>query len=103
MILSTVEEGSLMAETTVEQSGQLPTELSVEQQHALIKEEIQRFTKMAKDKGFLTIEEINDLLPAEIIEPSALDAFMQALEVGGVIITELAAKKDSDDEATGFL
>lgn len=92
-----------MAETTVEQSGQIPTELSVEQQHALIKEEIQRFTKMAKDKGYLTIEEINDLLPAEIIDPSALDAFMQALEVNGVIITELAAKKDSDEETTGFL
>ncbi len=92
-----------MAETTVEQSSAPTGELTSEQQHALIQEEIQKFTKLAKDKGFLTIEEINDLLPAEIIEPSALDAFMHALEVGGVIITELAAKKDSDEETTGFL
>ncbi len=92
-----------MAEPTVEQSSAPTGELTSEQQHALIQEEIQKFTKLAKDKGFLTIEEINDLLPAEIIEPSALDAFMHALEVGGVIITELAAKKDSDEETTGFL
>ncbi len=92
-----------MSETVVEQSSAPTGELTSEQQHALILEEIQKFTKLAKEKGFLTIEEINDLLPAEIIEPSALDAFMHALEVAGVIITELAAKKDSDEETTGFL
>lgn len=92
-----------MSETVLDQSAAPTGELTAEQQHASIQEEIQKFTKLAKDKGFLTIEEINDLLPAEIIEPSALDAFMHALEVGGVIITELAAKKDIDDEATGFL
>ena len=80
-----------------------PTELSAEQQQTLIREEIQRFIKMAKDKGFLTIEEINDLLPAEFTDATALDSLMQTLEVQGVIITELVQKKDGDDEAQGFM
>ena len=81
-----------------------PKELSLADQANLIKEEIQRFAKLAREKGFLTIEEINDLLPAEIIDASVLDSFMQALEVGGVIITELSAqKKEEDGEAGAFL
>lgn len=80
-----------------------PKELSVEQQQELIKEEIARFMKLAREKGFLTIEEINDLLPVEIINPGVLDSFMQALEVGGVIITELSEKKDEEGETSAFL
>ncbi len=38
-----------------------PRELSVGEQQELIKEEIARFMKLAREKGFLTIEEINDL------------------------------------------
>ncbi|RZA13334.1 MAG: hypothetical protein EOP10_29905, partial [Proteobacteria bacterium] len=60
-------------------------EVSRNEQLSLIKEEIQRFIKLAKDKGHLTIEEINEQLPAEIVDASALDSFMQALEVNGVI------------------
>src|SRR3712207_2395608 len=79
-------------------------ELSVADQAKLIKEEIARFTKLARDKGFLTIEEINDLLPAEILDAGVLDSFMQALEVAGVIITELSAQKKEDgDETSAFL
>ncbi|MES2964664.1 MAG: RNA polymerase sigma factor RpoD [Bdellovibrionota bacterium] len=80
-----------------------PKELTVAEQAEAIKEEILRFTKLARDKGFLTIEEINDLLPAEILDATVLDSFMQALEVGGVIITELAAKKEEEGEAGTFL
>jgi RNA polymerase primary sigma factor len=80
-----------------------PKELSVADQQEAIKEEILRFTKLAREKGFLTIEEINDLLPAEIIDPGVLDSFMQALEVGGVIITELTEKKEEEGEAGAFL
>src|SRR5579884_799066 len=73
-------------------------ELTLEQQQNLIKEEIQRFIRLAKDKGFLVIEEINDLLPAEIVDASVLDALMQALEVNGVIITDQAAQKKEEGE-----
>ena len=92
-------------------SGATETVVELEAHHAssaeqqtLIKEEIQKFIKLAKDKGFLTIEEINDLLPAELTDASALDSFMQALEVNGVIITELSAqKKEEGDEQGSFL
>jgi RNA polymerase primary sigma factor len=77
--------------------------LNTAEQQEAIKEEILRFTKLARDKGFLTIEEINDLLPAEILDAGVLDSFMQALEVAGVIITDPAAKKDEEGEQTAFL
>ena len=94
-----------MSNTTKETQGSQPTkELSLEEQQILIREEIQRFIKLAKDKGFLVIEEINELLPAEILDASVLDSFMQALEVNGVIITDLAAQKKEEGEGeSGFL
>ena len=93
-----------MANTTNETVNTPGQALSAQEQQVLIKDEIQRFIKLAKDKGFLTIEEINDLLPAEIVASTVLDHFMQALEVNGVIITELNAnKKDGEEEASGFL
>jgi RNA polymerase primary sigma factor len=77
-------------------------ELTLQAQESLIKEEIQRFIKLAKEKGSLTIEEINELLPQEIIASSVLDSFMQALEVNGVVITDLSELK-SEEEKDGFL
>ena len=94
-------ESSTSASATVDDASK---ELSIGEQNVQIREEIQRFIKLAKDKGFLTIEEINELLPPEIIDPGALDAFMQALEVNGVIITDLTAnKKEGEDEQSAFL
>ncbi len=79
-------------------------ELSVAEQEVLIKEEIQRFIKLAKEKQDLTIEEINELLPPEIIAASVLDAFMHSLEANGVVLKEVEeAEKSSDEEATSFL
>jgi RNA polymerase primary sigma factor len=92
-----------MVNTTEETKNTTGMDASMDGQQVQIKEEIQRFVKMAKEKGSLTIEEINDLLPQEIVSASILDSFMQALEVNGVIITELVQKKDGDEEGTGFL
>jgi RNA polymerase primary sigma factor len=80
-------------------SSKEPTKvLSLEEQEAFIKEEIEKFIKLSKDKGSLTIEEINDLLPPEILAPTVLDAFMQALELSGAIITDLVeVAKDEGD------
>jgi RNA polymerase primary sigma factor len=78
-------------------------ELSLEAQEVLIKEEIQRFLKLAREKGALTVEEINELLPPEIIAASVLDSFMQALEVNGVTLTDAApVRKEADDESALF-
>jgi len=79
-------------------------ELSVQEQLVLIKEEIQRFTAIAKDKGSLSIEEINELLPPEIVAAEVLDQFMQALEVAGVDFTESSENsKDGESSDTFYL
>lgn len=74
--------------------------LTAAEQEVLAKEEVQKLLKMAKDKGRLTIEEINESLPQEIIAASVLDALMQTLEANGVVITEHteAAREDDKDE-----
>ena len=77
--------------------------MTLAEQETLVKEEIQRILRLAKEKGSLTIEEINDQLHAEIILPAVLDAFMQALEVAGVVITDMTEAKKSDDEKEQFL
>lgn len=81
-----------------------PKELSIEAQETVIREEIQRFIKMAKEKEALSIEEINELLPPEILAPSVLDTFMQALEVAGVEFTDVSENNTKDEaEETFFL
>lgn len=77
--------------------------LSLQEQESLIKEEIQRFLKLAKEKGALLIEEINDLLPPEFIAPSVLDSFMQGLEAGGVVISDLSETSKDEEGEGAFL
>src|SRR4051812_29970429 len=69
----------------------------------MIREEIQRFVRLSKERPSINIEEINDLLPPEIIAASVLDMFMQALEVNGVVITEPSENKDKDEDDQFFL
>src|SRR3954468_6577531 len=77
--------------------------LSLEQQQAAIHEEIQRFVRLSKERVSISIEEINELLPPEIIAASVLDTFMQALEVNGVAITDTSENKKDDEEDQFFL
>ena len=89
-----------MKEMTTPSAQKQPSKvLSLAEQEALIKEEIQRFIKLSKEKPTLTIEEINELLPPEIMAPSVLDAFMQGLESNGVVITELVENKEEGEGA----
>ena len=60
--------------------------LSIAEQEALSKEEVQKLIRMAKEKGSLTIVDINDALPAELTAPSVLDQVMFAIEAAGVDI-----------------
>ncbi len=93
-----------MSKNTTDKDSETPVkELTLEQQGELIKEEIQRFVKLAKERGALAVEEINELLPPEIIAQSVLDHFMQALEVNGVVITEPPENKKEDEEDQFFL
>src|SRR5690606_35377633 len=89
---------------TIDENKNQLKELSLKEQEAVISEEIQRFIALAKQKGELTIEEINESLPAEIVAPEALDAFMQALDLNGVKISEVSGNKDTDgEESSEFL
>ncbi len=93
-----------MSKTTTDNSTKATAPaLTLQQQEELIKEEIQRFIRISKERGSLTIEEINELLPAEIVAPSVLDTFMQALEVNGVAITEPSENKKEEEEDQFFL
>ena len=74
--------------------------LTLAEQEVLILEEIQRFVKLGKEKTQLTIEEINDLLPAEILAPSVLDSFMNALEQNGVVISDHTEKSGEDGDGS---
>jgi len=80
-----------------------PKVLSVDDQNNLIKDEIDRFVRMSREKGFITVEEINDLMPPEINDASVMDTFMSALDSAGVIITEPNQKKDGEEEGQAFL
>jgi RNA polymerase primary sigma factor len=77
--------------------------LTAQEQEALVNEEVQRFVKLSKEKGSLTIEEINEQLPPEIILPAVLDAFMHSLEVNGVSISDLSELKSDEDGKDQFL
>lgn len=74
--------------------------LSAAEQELIAKEELQKILKIAKEKGRVTIEEINETLPIEIVAVSVLDSFMQSLEANGVVITEHseAAKQEEREE-----
>jgi len=72
--------------------------LTVAEQEALAKEEVVKLLKVAKEKGRLTIEEINDTLPAEILSATVLDGLMHTLEANGVVITEHTEAARSEDK-----
>jgi RNA polymerase primary sigma factor len=74
--------------------------LTIPQQEAVAAEELQKLIKLAKEKGRVSIEEINEALPVEVSAASVLDNFMQSLEANGVVITEYseAAKAEEQEE-----
>jgi RNA polymerase primary sigma factor len=72
--------------------------LSIPEQEALIKDEIQKFIKIAKEKTFITIEEVNEMLPPEIIASSVLDQLMHAMEANSVVIKDTTETKSEESE-----
>ncbi|AGH94638.1 RNA polymerase sigma factor RpoD [Pseudobdellovibrio exovorus] len=72
--------------------------LSIAEQEALAKEEVQKLIKLQKEKGRVTIEEINESLPPEVVAMGVLDAFMQSLEANGVVITEHTETTRSEEK-----
>ncbi len=72
--------------------------ISIAEQEALARDEVQKLVKLQKEKGRVTIEEINESLPAEVLAVSVLDAFMQSLEANGIIITEHTEAAATDEK-----
>src|SRR5437868_5352298 len=72
--------------------------LSIAEQEVLAKEEVQKILKLAKEKGKVTIEEINESLSQEVVAVSVLDSFMQSLEANGVVIAEHSDARASEEK-----
>lgn len=82
-----------------DQSNELPEA----RQYEIIAVEIQRVTALAKEKGEISIAEINELLSPEIVAPAVLDTFMKGLESNTVIITETSENiQDLSSEGDSF-
>ncbi|OQW50456.1 MAG: RNA polymerase subunit sigma-70 [Proteobacteria bacterium SG_bin7] len=74
-------------------------ELSLAEQEALVKEEIKLLAQKIKDNGQISIEEINETLPPEVIAASVLDMLMSTLEVSGAkIVSSLETGKPEETE-----
>jgi RNA polymerase primary sigma factor len=74
-------------------------EISEAKQSKMVLDEIKKFIALGKEKGALSVEEIDEALPKEIISIKALDEFMQALEVNGVTISEPGVAETSEEES----
>lgn len=75
--------------------------LSLRAQKKIISEEIQYFSKVAGEAQILTVRQIDEHLPLEVLAPEALDELMRGLFSQGVKITHPhEKKKGADDEAT---
>ena len=77
-------------------------QLSAKELQDKILGEIKRFISMGKSRGFLTYEEVNDLLPPEIASPELLDILMEALDENDVKLVD-GNKKTKGKEGDEFL
>lgn len=78
-------------------------ELTVVEQEALVKEEVKVYIQKAKEAGQITIEEINETLPPEIISAAVLDLLMHTLEVSGAKITSTSEAGKPQETEPEFL
>jgi RNA polymerase primary sigma factor len=72
--------------------------LSIEEQLKIVEEEIQNLVSAAKEKGYLSFQEVNASLPEELVAPEALDKLMEALEVKNVTLVD---EEQEEDEKEG--
>ena len=54
-------------------------QLSIDEQKVLLKEELPALLDIAKSRGYLTVEEIDEVLPTEVQDIGVLDMLMQGL------------------------
>ena len=80
--------------------------ISVKKQMLIVQQEIPRIISavQAKKDGLLTFDEVNELLPVEIMSDQAVDYFMQAMEKNQIQFQKSSAQKaEKEDEQDLFL
>ncbi len=61
--------------------------------------EIRKLLDMGVQRGYLTYEEVNELMPPEVITPEAIDEVMNLLQETEIEVIDISKRpKDSDDE-----
>ena len=53
--------------------------------------EVKNLIEKAKERGFVTYDELNKVLPEDLVSPDKLDAVLQALDDLGIEMVETAA------------
>ncbi len=66
-----------------------------------IMKDLKKIIELGLQRGFLTYEEINDLLPVDIIEPERIDAVMNVLSENDIDVVDPAKKGKDDEEESG--
>jgi RNA polymerase primary sigma factor len=61
--------------------------------------ELKKILELGLQRGFLTYEEINDLLPAEIVEPAKIDEIMNILSENDIDVLDSAKRRDDDESS----
>ncbi|MBI2604619.1 MAG: RNA polymerase sigma factor RpoD [Deltaproteobacteria bacterium] len=61
--------------------------------------EMKKIIELGVQRGFLTFEEIHDLLPHELVDADKIDLIMNFLEENGVDVVESAKKREEDESA----
>ena len=64
----------------------------------LHKKKVQRLIELGKTKGFLTYEEVNDLLPAEMVSSDEIDGLLDMLSGEQI---EVVDRRDGQKAAAG--
>ncbi len=67
----------------------------------LSQKELKKILELGKVRGVLTFEEVNDLIPTEIVEPKKIDLVMEFLSDNDIEVEESAKAKSADDSEEG--
>lgn len=78
--------------------------ISVKDQTALVQKEILRFISLAQSKkeDFFTYDEVNELLPPEIVDSKVIDQFMYAMEKNNIVFQKSKQRKTQDSSDKEF-
>jgi RNA polymerase primary sigma factor len=60
--------------------------------------EVQGLVEKGKERGFITYDELNAVLPEDVVSPDTLDAVLQKLEDMGIEMVEASQGDDAGDE-----